>query len=379
MASILGSRPKLRKDCFPCPRNLAPTGIAYVSYNTYPGWHLREIVRDLMRYHTDGFVDAPTKIRQSKAILSFLAAQPGIEPSIGQLLKEEMRTLPQSGDDSYLYHEFLETENRPVYFHQFMAGTPPVCSIWRTARFRHRSPPICHKKPRRRCIRWISSAASNFWISTVAESFASRCSVIKGSIGSSRYLSIGSIIATFALSDCPELRNIDIRNDAPAEVVLDQNRLVVSNRVAKAAVAHLREAWPRYLPFSELLATAVSRVAGVSKGNVDRQTAASALAGAVLAGWGQQMIFLAVRPPHFTTTPGERPFVSPLARWQAARNLDVTNQNHRRLQFTADARALVMLLDGTHDRRALAARLLEEHAAGRFASAAGGRSANGPG
>jgi SAM-dependent methyltransferase len=34
-----------------CARNLAPEGLAYVSYNTYPGWHLRGLVRDLMCYH----------------------------------------------------------------------------------------------------------------------------------------------------------------------------------------------------------------------------------------------------------------------------------------------------------------------------------------
>jgi chemotaxis methyl-accepting protein methylase len=31
-------------------RNLSANGIVYVSYNTYPGWHMREMVRDMMRY-----------------------------------------------------------------------------------------------------------------------------------------------------------------------------------------------------------------------------------------------------------------------------------------------------------------------------------------
>src|SRR3954454_14195896 len=35
--------------------NLAPDGIAYLSYNTYPGWHLRGMVRDMLRYHADGY------------------------------------------------------------------------------------------------------------------------------------------------------------------------------------------------------------------------------------------------------------------------------------------------------------------------------------
>ena len=34
-----------------CERVLAPTGIAYISYNTYPGWHLREMMAEMMRFH----------------------------------------------------------------------------------------------------------------------------------------------------------------------------------------------------------------------------------------------------------------------------------------------------------------------------------------
>src|SRR5262249_7938955 len=29
-----------------CTRNLAPDGVTYVSYNTYPGWHMRGMVRE---------------------------------------------------------------------------------------------------------------------------------------------------------------------------------------------------------------------------------------------------------------------------------------------------------------------------------------------
>ena len=33
-----------------CARNLASIGVAYISYNTYPGWHLRGMIRDVMFY-----------------------------------------------------------------------------------------------------------------------------------------------------------------------------------------------------------------------------------------------------------------------------------------------------------------------------------------
>ncbi len=38
-------------------RNLAPQGIAYISYNTYPGWHMRGMVRDMMLFHANQFPD----------------------------------------------------------------------------------------------------------------------------------------------------------------------------------------------------------------------------------------------------------------------------------------------------------------------------------
>src|SRR5207247_675018 len=33
-----------------CARNLAPAGVAYVSYNTYPGWHTRSLLREFLCY-----------------------------------------------------------------------------------------------------------------------------------------------------------------------------------------------------------------------------------------------------------------------------------------------------------------------------------------
>ena len=34
-----------------CTRQLAPQGIAYVSYNTFPGWHVRLMLREMVAYH----------------------------------------------------------------------------------------------------------------------------------------------------------------------------------------------------------------------------------------------------------------------------------------------------------------------------------------
>ena len=60
-----------------CQENLTPNGIAYVSYNTYPGGHLRQMVRGMMRFHVRHLTDATQQITQSRALLKFLSdAQP---------------------------------------------------------------------------------------------------------------------------------------------------------------------------------------------------------------------------------------------------------------------------------------------------------------
>ena len=40
-----------------CREMLNPQGVAYVSYNAYPGNHLRDLVRGMMRFHTAGLED----------------------------------------------------------------------------------------------------------------------------------------------------------------------------------------------------------------------------------------------------------------------------------------------------------------------------------
>ena len=56
-----------------CATNLAPQGVAYVSYNTYPGWHMRGMLRDIMCYHARRFDDPQARVGQARALLDFLA------------------------------------------------------------------------------------------------------------------------------------------------------------------------------------------------------------------------------------------------------------------------------------------------------------------
>lgn len=103
-----------------CKENLSATGVAYISYNTYPGWNLVNTVRDMMRYHTRAYSDPATKTAQARAVLKFMIdGLEGNDSSHALLLRDEMQLLSDK-EDYYLFHDHLANVNRPLYFHEFM-------------------------------------------------------------------------------------------------------------------------------------------------------------------------------------------------------------------------------------------------------------------
>jgi len=102
-----------------CKRHLSATGVAYMSYNTYPGWHVRGIVRDMMLYRGLQFNDPAVRLAQAKSLVEFVAkSSPSTDDPYRKLLQGELDVITRS-DDYYLHHDHLEENNHPVYFHEF--------------------------------------------------------------------------------------------------------------------------------------------------------------------------------------------------------------------------------------------------------------------
>ena len=103
-----------------CCENLAPDGVAYVSYNAYPGWKAREIVRDAMILR-GGPRDTPEeKLSYARGMLEFLEQSARADSVLKKTLDETMPIVRRSSSD-YLLHEFLEPCNAPCYFKEFVA------------------------------------------------------------------------------------------------------------------------------------------------------------------------------------------------------------------------------------------------------------------
>lgn len=103
-----------------CSKLLTDQGIAYISYNTLPGWNMVKSIRDMMLYHGSFFTNIHDKINQSKIFLNFVSSSlDGQNSPYASFLKQEIQLLSNQ-PDSYIRHEHLEDINQPYYFNDFM-------------------------------------------------------------------------------------------------------------------------------------------------------------------------------------------------------------------------------------------------------------------
>lgn len=103
-----------------CEQRLTPNGVAYISYNAYPGWFMRGMIRQMMLHHTANITDPKQKIQQARALLSFIVdSTEGQDTPYAKVLKGELDLLAKH-PDSYLFHEHLEENNTPLFFYQFV-------------------------------------------------------------------------------------------------------------------------------------------------------------------------------------------------------------------------------------------------------------------
>lgn len=104
-----------------CRENLAPDGIAYVSYNTYPGWKASDVVRDAMILNCHGAQTPQDRLARAKDMLSMLENGLSNNNPLRSALQHASRQLRRHSD-YYLVHEYLEAVNSPCYFLEFAAA-----------------------------------------------------------------------------------------------------------------------------------------------------------------------------------------------------------------------------------------------------------------
>ena len=80
-----------------------------------------------MFFHASGLGDGPPDVSQSKALLEFMGThlQSQNKP-FSQYLQTEIERFTSETDATYLAHDYLEQNNKPIYFREFVARARDV-------------------------------------------------------------------------------------------------------------------------------------------------------------------------------------------------------------------------------------------------------------
>jgi methyltransferase-like protein/SAM-dependent methyltransferase len=342
-------------------RQLAPDGIGFVSYNTFPGWHMRGMIRSMMLVHDRRFRDHPPqqRIDQARALLAFLAeAYPQQQTPYRVLLRSHLDLLSKCSD-SYLFHEYLEECNEPIYFTdfcerlavkglRFLSETAFDCLVPSTS-----FPPAVLGR--------LQAMASNLLefqqYSDFLHNRPFRETLICHARLQPNYGVRADRLAAFHVASLlrPSVQNPDLTSDLPAEFTsVDGISLTSPIPIVKAALTFLSEIWPRPVPFDELVNEARSRLSGPIPS--DYAADAQALGKALLTAYasaGRDLVKLWLCPPAFSSEVNARPLASRLARLQSASSNRVTNMRHEPVILNPFDARLLRLLDGTRDREDL--------------------------
>lgn len=336
-----------------CKRLLAPNGVAYVSYNTYPGWHLRAPVRDLLNFNARGVKDLPARIVQGRAFLDFVRQHaPAPNSAWGKVLDEEAELIRKS-PDYYIAHEHFEGENTAFYFLDFMAHA------------------------RRHGLQYLGEAGKHYSAETLAPDvrraleqasgdlleLEQALDFMKGAafrrtllVHADRPLTRSApfeVLRSLRMAGLarPTAERPDVASRAVEEFRNEDGLSIeTSNPVVKAALMVLFHQWPRDLAYDEVVQQANDLLGTTAPPPAE---AAVQLAQAVAPLYLAGLLGLHVHVPAFMTAVSDRPTATPLARLQANSGAAVINRRHREVPLSGLERMLLAQLDGRRDRSAI--------------------------
>ena len=344
-----------------CGQLLAEQGIAYISYNTYPGWHMRGMLREMVLYHTGQVADPSQHPAQARAMVQFLAvAVPKENNPFGIFIHSEMQRM-QSWDDGYLRHDLMEEVNEPIYFHQFVERAKRHhLGYLGDAEFHTMAG---HDLPAKTMdtLRQIAPdlVRTEQYMDFVRNRLFRRTLLCREGVSLDRRVTGVRLPGLWVSAPLqPEPAGESASGEpAPAYRHPVAGTIRVGSRLVCAALEHLGRIWPEAIEVSQLFEAASRRIGSGDAGNPLHS--AEAMNNTLLECFSRGLVELSTCPNACVSQPGPRPTASPLARIQAERSLLITTLRHAVVQLEPAQAYLLRLLDGTLDRQQLLERLIQ--------------------
>lgn len=308
---------------------LTPAGVGFVSYNVLPGFRLRQITRDLLRFYaSDPALEATPPLGRLAVALEKLREVGGLdhESTFHLALREEAANLARCSP-AYVLHEHLEDTNTPLSFTEFARAADEHGLAWLAECPLHRT--------------WPDDARGRGSLDLVGDR-RSREAVLRGQ--SEVDLRLGR----------PFRRSLVVRREAlpaaeggfqlqatrAADLWVRSPPATMTPGAPFAAAPYLDDVWPRGMT-PRMLADALgstASVADVSQAMVD------------LVATTRSLELLAFQPPVATAAEaGDRPVVPAFARRCLAETGIADNLFHEEVRADDPwLRRAVVLFDGTH-------------------------------
>jgi SAM-dependent methyltransferase len=353
-----------------CKNNLAPQGVAYVSYNTFPGWHMRSMAREIMRFHAGHFDDPGQKIQQARGILQFVVS--AIPPSMaeyGRALARELKEIQELAPElqsNYIFHDQLAELNQPFYFHQFMkAVMGHGLKYLAEAEFFEMQSLLFDENVQGTLARLAGSdilIQEQFMDFLKGRKFRQTLlhhadepvtrSLHPGRMRDFHFSSMSRPVdRDGALIDEPPDR-LMARDDLAFKRPKGASTLGTDHIVAKAALILLSQVWPERLSFDQLLAGAMDLAGPAAQGLQDGPDAVGDI---LLSAFSANIVEAHVHAPRFARTAGQVPKASAVARLQARSQTKITSLCHKTIELAGTIGPwLLPLLDGARNRAYLA-------------------------
>lgn len=335
-----------------CDSRLAPQGVAYISYNVYPGSHLRDMLRGMLLYHTAGAADMREKTRLAAGLLEMLAAS----GTASRTLSEEVDRL-RSRPASSLFHDEMSDVSVPLYFHEFVEQAAEhglqYLSEADFSSTQDRSFPEAARDA-------LETVAAGDVIRKEQYLDFLKCRRFRETLLCRREVALARPFPEENLSRCyvaaqlrPSSGDPEPGQDAAAKFAgRSDYRVTTDHPFYRAALLVLADLWPLPVPFGDLLDRARR-----SLGEAHEDDAAT-LARLVTELHATGAAHLTLSPPGFTLQVSEKPVAFPLARFQARDQDWVTNLRHGPVKIEDElARRVLTMLDGTRDQDSIAREL----------------------
>lgn len=342
-----------------CKASLAPQGVAYVSYNTYPGSHLRNMTREMMLFHARHLREPERRVARARALVEFLSGAQRDSEMYGLLLQNEGERMSRLSDHM-LYHDDLAEVNSPVYFHEFMerASEHGLQYLSEADFFEVEDGSLAPQLNE-----LLRSSGGDDIVTREQYMDFIKCRKFRQTLLVHSGLAIDRSkrpdrAASFYVASAvlPVSREPSLNSQAVEQFRSEKGASITTDHpLVKSALLELGRAWPGAVRFNALLAAARARLtSGAVYEDGGASEEALVLGQLLIKTYAAAVVEFHVHAPALALKLSERPIASPLARLQARIGPLVTTLLHTSVRIGDETgRYLLTLLDGTRDRAAL--------------------------